>query len=65
MADEVTRPRPAGDENIQDIQITLHSESNPISVRELKVKFKVFHNSSPNFNQLSHAMVSFSVGGCF
>ena len=37
MADEVTRPRPVGEEDVQDIQITLRSGSNPISVRDLKV----------------------------
>ena len=67
MADEVTRPRPVGEENVQDIQITLHSESNPISVRELKVKLKVFHNSSVVSlkSSITHSMVSFSDRGCF
>jgi len=36
MADEVTRPRPVGEEEVQDIQITLHSEANPISLRDMK-----------------------------
>lgn len=36
MADEVTKPRPLGEEEIQDIQITLKSEANPMSVRELR-----------------------------
>ncbi|XP_038072894.1 DNA replication licensing factor mcm5-like [Patiria miniata] len=40
MADEVTRPRPEGEEGVQeeveDIQIMLNSEANPISIRNLK-----------------------------
>ena len=37
IADEVTKPRPLGDEEVQDIQVTLKSEANPIGLRELKV----------------------------
>ena len=37
MADEVTRPRPIGEEEVQDIQITLRSDANPIGVRDMKV----------------------------
>eukprot|EP00794_Sanderia_malayensis_P020544 gene20544-22565_t len=36
MADEVTRPRPVGEEEVHDIQITLKSNANPVGVRELK-----------------------------
>ena len=36
MADEVTKPRPLGEEEVQDIQITLKSDANPMSVRELR-----------------------------
>jgi len=36
MADEVTKPRPVGEEDVQDIQVTLRSESYPITVRDLK-----------------------------
>lgn len=36
MADEVTRPRPVGDEMVQDIQVTLKSDSNPMALREIK-----------------------------
>lgn len=36
MADEVTRPRPKGEEEVEDIQIRLSSEANPISIRNLK-----------------------------
>lgn len=41
MADEVTKPRPLGEEEVQDIQITLKSEANPMSVRELRVCFLI------------------------
>ncbi|XP_042906922.1 DNA replication licensing factor mcm5-A isoform X2 [Parasteatoda tepidariorum] len=36
VADEITRPRPEGEEEIQDIQITLRSNANPCLLRELK-----------------------------
>lgn len=36
-ADEVTRPRPEEEEDVQDIQIMLKSEANPIAIRNLKV----------------------------
>eukprot|EP00057_Strongylocentrotus_purpuratus_P035774 XP_801948.1 PREDICTED: DNA replication licensing factor mcm5 [Strongylocentrotus purpuratus] len=35
-ADEVTRPRPEEEEDVQDIQIMLKSEANPIAIRNLK-----------------------------
>ena len=35
VADEVTSPRPAGEEELQDIQVILQSEGDPISVRGL------------------------------
>ena len=35
MADEVTSPRPAGEEELQAIQVILQSEGDPISVRGL------------------------------
>lgn len=37
MADEVTKPRPLGEEEVQDIQITLKSDANAMSIRELRV----------------------------
>jgi len=37
VADEVTRPRPSGEEDVQDIQIMLRSDSNPVQIRQLKV----------------------------
>ncbi|XP_066919905.1 DNA replication licensing factor mcm5-A-like [Clytia hemisphaerica] len=36
IADEVTKPRPLGDEEVQDIQVTLRSEANPVGLRDLK-----------------------------
>jgi DNA replication licensing factor MCM5 len=36
VADEVTRPRPEGDEDVQDIQVMIRSAANPSSVRALK-----------------------------
>jgi len=37
VADEVTRPRPEGDEDVHDIQVTISSASHPTNVRSLKV----------------------------
>jgi len=36
MADEITKPRPEGEEEVQDIQVTLRSVSNPMGVRDIK-----------------------------
>ncbi|OWF42189.1 DNA replication licensing factor mcm5-like [Mizuhopecten yessoensis] len=36
VADEVTRPRPDGDEDVEDIQVMVNSSANPCSIRELK-----------------------------
>ncbi|XP_010614222.1 DNA replication licensing factor MCM5 isoform X1 [Fukomys damarensis] len=36
VADEVTRPRPAGEEVLQDIQVMLKSDASPSSIRSLK-----------------------------
>ncbi|EDO48453.1 predicted protein [Nematostella vectensis] len=36
VADEVTRPRPIGEEEVQDVQITLRSGANPFQIRELR-----------------------------
>ncbi|XP_029446279.1 DNA replication licensing factor MCM5 [Rhinatrema bivittatum] len=36
VADEVTRPRPAGEETPQDIQVMLRSGANPANIRSLK-----------------------------
>ena len=39
-ADEVTRPRPEGEE-LRDIQVLLHSDANPIQIRDLRVCSRV------------------------
>ncbi|KAK7104511.1 DNA replication licensing factor mcm5-A-like [Littorina saxatilis] len=36
VADEVTRPRPEGEENVEDIQVMLSSASNACGLRQLK-----------------------------
>ncbi|MBN3309485.1 DNA replication licensing factor MCM5 [Amia ocellicauda] len=36
VADEVTRPRPQGEETVQEVQVMLKSEGNPSSIRTLK-----------------------------
>ncbi|XP_075430026.1 DNA replication licensing factor MCM5 [Ascaphus truei] len=36
VADEVTRPRPVGEETIQEIQVMLKSDANPANIRSLK-----------------------------
>lgn len=36
VADEITQPRPEGEETVHDIQITLRSNANPIPMRNLK-----------------------------
>ncbi|NWU89955.1 MCM5 factor, partial [Upupa epops] len=36
VADEVTRPRPAGEESLQDIQVMLRSDANAANIRSLK-----------------------------
>lgn len=40
VADEVTRPRPVGEETVQDIQVMLKSDAHPASIRSLKVRSK-------------------------
>lgn len=37
VADELTSPRPEGDEVVEDIQIMLSSDANPANLRALKV----------------------------
>lgn len=38
VADEVTRPRPSGEETLQDIQVMLRSDANAANIRSLKVR---------------------------
>uniref|UniRef100_A0A3Q2XFB4 DNA replication licensing factor MCM5 n=1 Tax=Haplochromis burtoni TaxID=8153 RepID=A0A3Q2XFB4_HAPBU len=42
VADEVTRPRPVGEEAVQDIQVTLKSDAHHASIRSLKVLSGLF-----------------------
>lgn len=42
MADEVTAPRPEGEEKVEDIQIMLSSDAIPDNLRNLKVFFFYF-----------------------
>jgi len=43
IADEITKPRPEGDDEVQDIQIMLTSKENPCNIRALKVcKIRVY-----------------------
>ncbi len=37
VADVITATRPEGETEVQDIQVLLKSDANPISVRDLKV----------------------------
>lgn len=37
VADEVTRPRPVGEETVQDIQVMVKSDAHHASIRNLKV----------------------------
>ena len=37
-ADELTQPRPLGEEQVEDIQVLLRSEANHIQIRELRVR---------------------------
>lgn len=37
IADEITRPRPDGEEHVKNIQVMLRSEANPIFIRQLTV----------------------------
>ena len=36
-ADELTQPRPPDEEHVEDIQVLLKSDANPIQIRELRV----------------------------
>jgi len=55
VADEVTRPRPEGEDDVHDIQVMISSAAHPTNVRSLKVGFfnfsscfsVVLHNDHP------------------
>lgn len=38
LADELTAPRPEGEEKVEDIQVLLTSDAHAANLRELKVK---------------------------
>ena len=42
VADEITRPRPEGEEEVEDIQVMLTSASNACGIRELKVRYQIW-----------------------
>ena len=44
IVDEITRPRPDGEEQVKNIQVMLRSEANPIFIRQLTVKKLFFLN---------------------
>ncbi|XP_064403008.1 DNA replication licensing factor mcm5-like [Halichondria panicea] len=35
-ADELTQPRPLGEETVEDVQVLLHSDANPVQIRQLR-----------------------------
>lgn len=37
VADEITNPRPPGEEEMEDVQVLLSSEANCVSLRGMKV----------------------------
>lgn len=45
IADEITRPRPEGEETVKNIQVMIRSEANPIFIRQLTVMHHInnFH----------------------
>ena len=42
VADEVTKPRPEGEEEVQDIQVMLKSGAHSCSLRDIKVGNKSY-----------------------
>lgn len=40
VADEITSPRPEGEEDVQEIQVLLQSNGNATNIRDLKVDFQ-------------------------
>lgn len=41
LADELTAPRPDGEEKVEDIQVLLSSDAHPSSLRGMKVRFDI------------------------
>lgn len=48
-ADEVTRPRPEGEE-VKDIQVLLQSDANPLQIRDLRVRLFSPFTSTPHLH---------------
>ena len=46
VADELTKPRPEGEEEVQDIQVMLNSNRNPSALRDLKVGAVLLQHSN-------------------
>lgn len=53
VADELTTPRPEGEEVLQDIQIMLSSDAHPTNLRNMKVNFYVILIYSFTLNNYS------------
>jgi len=49
VADEVTRPRPEGEDDVHDIQVMISSAAHPTNVRSLKVGFLISHPVSQKY----------------
>lgn len=43
LADELTAPRPEGEEKVEDIQVLLSSDAHPSNLRELKVDLNILN----------------------
>jgi len=62
VADEVTRPRPEGEEDVHDIQVTISSAAHPVNVRSLKVEVfdlssyfsEVIDVTTPQYSHFTH-----------
>ena len=46
-ADELTQPRPEGEEQMEDIQVLLKSDANPVQIRDLRVCSKSCSSRDP------------------
>jgi hypothetical protein len=47
-ADEITQPRPPGEEMMEDIQVLLKSGDNPVQIRDLRVSTDQRRFSDPD-----------------
>ena len=50
IADEITRPRPSGQEKVQDMQVVLISDEYPVRIRTIRVRRPL---ATPQLQQLS------------